>query len=87
MAYKQAKNRKCKLTRTYEQIKGMKSHYTGSGVWFDDDRGFHYKYSASSTPGYAKSLRRISNKKVRKAAEVGNYGDYRRLYDYKWELF
>ena len=87
MAYKQAMNRKRRLGKTYRQIKNMKGHYTGAGVWIDEDRGFLYRYSPSNTPGYAKSLRRISNKKVRKSTDLGNYGDYRRQYDYKWALF
>jgi hypothetical protein len=56
-------------------------------VWYDEYRGFYYKYTASNTPGYAKALRKISNKKVRKALDVGNHGDYRKKYDYKWALF
>ena len=84
MAYKQAKNRKKHLIKTYNETKNG----YGSGVWYDDDdRGFYYKYTASNTPGYAKMLRRISNKKVRKATEVGSHGDYRRSFDYKWALF
>lgn len=83
MAYKQAKNRRKKLARTYEETK----YGYGSGVWYDEERGYYYKYSATNTPGYTKLLKRISNKKVRQAAEVGNYGDYRRNYDYKWVLF
>ena len=87
MAYMQAKNRGKRLLKTYNKIKGMRRHCAGSGVWYDDDRGFYYKYSASNTPGYAKELRRISNKKIRQAADVGNYGAYRKKYDYKWTLF
>ena len=87
MAYKQATNRKKRLVKTYNEVKGMRKHCTGSGVWIDDDRGFYYKYTASNTPGYAKMLRRISNKKVRKAADIGMYGAYRKNYDYKWTLF
>lgn len=83
MAYKQAINRRKKLVRTYEETKNS----YGSGVWYDEDRGFYYKYTASNTPGYAKLLRRISNKKVRQAADVGNHGSYRKNYDYKWELY
>ncbi len=83
MAYKQAQNRKKKLLRTYNKTKCS----YGSGVWFNEERGFYYKYTASNTPGYAKSLRRVGNKKVRKAIEVGNHGDYRKQYDYKWALF
>jgi hypothetical protein len=83
MAYKQARNRHKKLVRTYEETKNS----YGSGVWYDEGRGFYYKYTASNTPGYAKLLRRISNKKVRQAADVGNHGSYRKNYDYKWELY
>ena len=87
MAYKQAKNRKKRLEKTYTEIKHMRKHYTGAGVWIDEDRGFLYRYGPSNTPGYAKMLRRISNKKVRKATDIGNHADYRRSYDYKWTLF
>lgn len=83
MAYKQAKNRRKRLVKTYEETK----HSYGSGVWYDEDRGRYIKYTASNTPGYAKQLRRIGNKKVRKAAEVGTHGSYRKNYDYKWVLF
>jgi hypothetical protein len=81
--YKQAKERHRKLLKTYNETK----HNYGSGVWFDEDRGFYRKYSASNTPGYAKSLRKIGNKKVRKALEIGNYSNYRKSFDYKWELY
>jgi hypothetical protein len=87
MAYKQAKNRKKKLLKTYHEIESMRKHCTGSGVWYNEDRGFYYKFTASNTPGYAKMLRRISNKKVRKSVDIGNHADYRRSYDYKWSLF
>jgi hypothetical protein len=81
--YKQAQNRRKRLLKTFEATK----HGYGSGVWYDEDRGFYYKYTASNTPGYTKLLRRISNKKVRKSAEIGNHGSYRKNYDYKWVLF
>ena len=86
-AYKQAQNRKKRLLKTYHEVEGMKSHITGSGVWYDEARGFYYKYTASNTPGYAKMLRRISNKKIRRSVDVGNHSIYRKSYDYKWELF
>jgi protease II len=87
MAYKQAQNRKKKLLKTYHQIEGMRKHYTGSGVWYNDERGFFYKYTASNTPGYAKSLRKIGNKRVRKSKNLYNNSEYRRVFDYKWALF
>lgn len=87
MAYKQAQNRYKKLLKTYKQIKGMRKHYTGAGVWYNEDRGFYYKYAASSTPGYAKFLRRISNKRIRQSKDTFRNSKYRRAYDYKWTLF
>ena len=80
--YKQAQQRRKRLIKTYEATK----HGYGSGVWYEEDRGFYYKYYASNTPGYAKALRKISNKKVRKALDVGSHGSYRKEYDYKWAL-
>ena len=87
MAYKQARNRHKKLLKTYNQVKGMRKHYTGAGVWYDDERGFYFKYRPSNTPGYAKSLPRIGNKKVRKSKDILNQSEYRKIYDYKWALF
>lgn len=87
MAYKQSENRKKRLMRTYNQIKSRGKHYSGSGVWIDEGRGFLYKFTASNTPGYARLLRRCGNKKIRQSKEVHNYGEYRRVYDYKWTLF
>ena len=87
MAYKQARDRKKRLLKTYREIECMRKHCTGSGVWYDDERGFYYKYTASNTPGYAKMLKRISNKKVRKSVDIGSHGVYRKSYDYKWILF
>jgi hypothetical protein len=83
MAYKQAKARHKKLLKTYNETKNS----YGSGVAFNEDRRFYYKCTASNTPGYAKSLRRISNKKVRNTDIVGSHGNYRRQYDYKWALY
>ena len=83
MAYKQARNRHKRLVKTYEETKNS----YGSGVWYDEERGIYKRYTASNTPGYAKSLRRVGNKKVRKAKDTLRYGDYRKVYDYKWVLF
>ena len=83
MAYKQARARRKKLIKTYQETK---SKY-GSGVAFDEDRNFYYKYTASNTPGYTKILKRVSNKKVRQSKDLGSHNNYRRKYDYYWILF
>lgn len=83
MAYKQAQNRRKKLMKTYEETKNC----YGSGVWFNDEKGFYIKCTASNTPGYAKYLRRVGNRKVRHSKELHNHGTYRRMFDYKWALY
>lgn len=87
MTYKQARNRKKRMQKTYNEIKRMKGHYTGAGVWLDEDRGFFYRYSPSNTPGYAKLLRRIGNKRIRQSKDTFRNSEYRRVFDYKWTLF
>lgn len=83
MAYKQAQNRKKRLMKTYRQTK----HKYGPGVWFNEDTGRYIKCSASNTPGYTKALRRVSNRKVRRAAETYRNSTYKKLYDYWWILY
>lgn len=83
MAYKQAAARRKKLVKTYRATKNS----CGSGVWYDEERGFFVKYYASNTPGYTKSLRKASNKKVRNTEDIADYGAYKKIYDYKWILF
>lgn len=83
MAYKQAQKRKKHLMKTY--MKTRNSY--GAGVWFDEDRNLYIKYSPSNTPGYTKYLRRLSNRKVRRAKEHYNHSSYKKLYDYWWTLF
>ena len=83
MAYKQAQARRKKLAKTHKETKTN----CCCGVWFDEDRNRYIKFTASNTPGYAKMLRRISNKKIRKTLDIGNYGMYRKSYDYWWTLF
>ena len=83
MAYKQAEIRRKKLLKTYKATK----HSYGSGVFYDEDRNFYHRCPASNTPGYTKFLKRISNKKVRKCDNLGMHNNYRRNFDYKWELF
>lgn len=83
MAYKQSQNRKKRLLKTYRETKNA----YGSGVWFNERKGRYVKYTASNTPGYTKFLRRLSNRKVRRAKDIGNYGAYKKQYDYWWTLF
>ena len=82
MAYKQAANRRCKLEKLYKQTKNHGA-YPG-GAYFDEQRGIYIK---NNLPRFAKYLRKVSNRKVRKIADIGNNGNYRKLYDYKYNLY
>lgn len=81
MAYKQAKMRRSKLEKTYN--KSGTRYYPG-GVYYDEELDRYFKYDL---PRFAKYLRKVSNKKVRKAGNLGQRGNYRKLFDYKWELY
>lgn len=83
MAYKQAQSRKKQLLKTYRKTKNK----CFAGVWFNPEKGCYCKYSSSNTPGYTKLLRRQSNKKVRRLKDLGDYGTYKKAYDYWWTLF
>ena len=83
MAWIQAQKRKEKLQKTFRKTKNG----YGSGVWYDDERGFYYRYTATNTSGLAKYLRRVGNKRVRHSKEAFQHGDYRKVFDYKWTLF
>jgi hypothetical protein len=83
MGYKQAQQRKKRLYRTYCQTR----HSCGGGVWFDEESGRYRKYTVSNTPGYTKTLRRQSNKKVRRLKDLDSHGAYKKAYDYWWILY
>ena len=87
MAYKQARARHRRLLKTYSETK----KHCGAGVAFDEDRQFYYKFYPSNTSGYARSLRKISNKKIRSLKDCeytfGSPGNYRKVFDYKWSLY
>lgn len=56
-------------------------------AYFNEKKNRYIQYSASNTPGYTKLLRRISNKKIRKATDLPRKGNYKKLFDYWWTLF
>lgn len=54
------------------------------GWWTVWDKGTH-KIRHYISPR-AKHYKKYSNKKVRKTKNIGNYGDYRKVYDFWWEV-
>lgn len=72
-----------RLKKTHSETKT----FFGRGVWFDDDKNRYVKCTPSNTPGYTKYLRKLSNRRVRKAKDKLNNSSYKKIYDYWWELF
>lgn len=83
MGYRRSKQRQRRLKKLYEDTKNS----CRAGAWYDDDKERYIRYSPSNTPGYTKSLRRITNKKIRKNGDLLNHGLYKRIHDYWWTLF
>lgn len=65
---------KTKLDRLYDE----------GNWWTVWDKGTH-KIRHYISPR-AKHHKKYSNKKVRKTKNVGNYGNYRKVYDFWWEV-
>lgn len=83
MGYKQSKERRRRLKKLYDDTKNS----CRGGAWYDDEKERYIRYPSSNTPGYAKSLRRITNKKIRKSKDLLNHGLYKKIHDYWWSLF
>lgn len=55
------------------------------GWWIVSDRSTHKARCYYS--GRRGFIKKVSNKKVRKYKDLGNYANYRKVYDYWYELF
>ena len=82
MGYRRSQERNRRLKKLYGDTKNS----YGAGAYYDTDKGRDIQYSPRRHTGYAKYLRKISNRKVRRNKDHYNNGLYRRLYDYWWEL-
>lgn len=83
MGYRRAKERNRRLKKLYNETKNG----FGVGAYYNEKKKRYIKYSPSNTPGYAKSLRRISNRRVRKGDIPLKGSSYKKMYDYWWELY
>lgn len=84
MAWKQAKERRKRLRKLHRETE----HSYGCGAWYDEKNDRYYRYYVSDHGG-ARLLKRRATKKLRamKHKDVQhNYGEYRKLYDFWWNL-
>lgn len=81
MSYNGSKERNKRLKRLHDQTKNA---YT-SGAYFDEDKGRLVRYYRGKR---SKFLKQLSSKKCRRIKLVAlQHSQYKRIFDYWWELF
>lgn len=83
MSYRRSKEDKHRLKKLYDKTKNS----YGAGAWYNEKKERYIRFYSSNTPGYTKYLRRIANRKVRRAKIPLKYSQYKKLYDYWWTLY
>lgn len=90
--FKQKKKHKNKLKWQAKNITNYPSPSYGVGVngkvEFDEDKVVYYKkvYQSKHADGFS-YFKRYSNKRVRKCMELKNGSFYKKVFDYKWEIW
>ena len=83
MGYRRSNERNRRLKKLYDETK----NWYGAGAYYDEDKKRYIRYSPCRNSGYAKYLRKVANRKVRRSKDCLKHGSYRKVYDYWWELF
>ena len=73
---------KRKLKKLHEETKNS----CLGGAYYDDRKKRIVKYSLNSGSGTTKAIRRQANKRIRKQDEAYQGGEYKKAYDYWWEI-
>ena len=86
MSYRGCGERRRKLKKLYEQTHARRK-YAG-GAYFNEDKHRYVKYCpyTRSRTGIAKWLRKQANKKIRRLNKSLRNSQYRKVYDYWWNL-
>ena len=56
--------------------------YTGGSFYIEEEDRYVRRYRSRRSA----FLRKVGNRRVRRSKMTMRYGDYRKIYDYKWEL-
>jgi len=84
MGYKQSRERNRRLKKVYQQTKNS----YGRGVWYDTRKGRYIRYYPRTNTSLSRYFRKQANRKVRRnKQEPLQYGSYRKIYDYWWNLY
>jgi len=83
MSYK----RKAEDNRRLRKLHQKTANSFLSGVYFDEQKGRLVRFSASRKKALPRYLKRRSNKSVRRTHGRMHHGEYRKQYDYWWNLW
>ncbi len=84
MGYHRSREQRRRLKKLYSKTGGFPG-----GAWYDEERDRYIRSYTSNHnhPGYSKYLRRVSNRRVRRTKHALQNGQYRKVYDYWYELY
>lgn len=82
MGYRRSKERKHRLKKLAEET----SHHYNAGAWYNENKGVYERFAAGGRK-YRKYLRKLSSKRVRRYKGDMQNSDYKRTFDYWWELY
>lgn len=82
MAYARSREDRRRLRKLYNETR---SSYA-AGVWYNESKHRYERFYACRAPGYTKWLRRQSNKRLRRSSYIFKGKQYKKLFDYWWEL-
>ena len=83
MSYRRVAEDRRRLIR----LAGETESRWGCGAYFCDRKGRYIRYYRSNANGASQYHRRQSNRRVRRKGDIYQRGQYRRVYDYWWNLF
>ena len=81
MSYRRSRERNRRLKKLYEETK----YSYGAGAWYDERKKRYIKYSVGSKE-IKKYLKKLSSRKARRYKGEMQNCDYKRTFDYWWEL-
>lgn len=82
MSHRRSVDEKNRLKRLSEET----PHCYAGGAWYDGEKGRYIRVWISGRGGRPKYLRKRTNKKLRRCKDLLNYGKYRKVFDYWWEV-
>lgn len=81
MSYQRKRDDKHRLKKLYEET--YKHSHGVAGAWYNPKKHRYVRIVSSNKPGLAKSLRRLSNKRIRRCCDVADGCAYRKMSKYE----